>query len=156
MIRPAAAGDIARYLDNAITRIAEQVAAIEAGVDPTALVAAMNTAQAEKAAAEVEIKSLPQIRTLTETEIRKLIESLGDVKAVLTAANPIDKAQLYRALELEVRYHPDKQCAIVGVTPCGVSTGVRRGYRPVRQRAAIPKTAGHQWIAVSASIRILS
>ena len=108
-------------------KLANHLAAIEAGVEPAALVAAMNAAQAEKAAAEVELKGLPQVRTLTETEIQKLVESLGDVKAVLTAANPADKAQLYRALELEVRYHPDKHRAIVGVTPCGVSTGVRRG-----------------------------
>ncbi len=108
-------------------KLATHLAAIEAGVDPTALVTAINTAQAEKAAAEVELKSLPQIRALTETEIRKLVESLGDVKAVLTAADPVDKAQLYRTLELEVRYHPGEQSAIVGVTHCGVSTGVRRG-----------------------------
>lgn len=64
-------------------KLARHVAAIEAGVDPKALVAAMTTAQAE-----------------TDSS---------------------------RALELEVRYHPGKRCAIVGVTPCGVGTGVRRG-----------------------------
>lgn len=88
----------------------------------------MNTAQAEKAAAQVELTSLPRIQVLSATEIRKLIESLGDIKAVLTAAAPADKAELYRTLELEVRYRPEERCTIVGATLCGVSTGVRRGH----------------------------
>ncbi|MGV9739054.1 recombinase family protein, partial [Nocardia farcinica] len=116
-----------RHVTVAEEKLARHLAAIEAGVDPTVLVAAMNVAQAEKAAAQVELTNLPQIQVLSAAEIRKLIESLGDIKAVLTAADPADKAELYRALELEVRYHPDKRYAIVGVTPCGVSTRVRRG-----------------------------
>jgi hypothetical protein len=67
---------------------------------------------------------------LTETEIRKLIESLGDIRAVLAAGNPSDKIQLYAALELQVRYQHQQQLAIVGVALCGVSTGVRRGSWP--------------------------
>ncbi|MEV4237701.1 hypothetical protein AB0J47_21275 [Nocardia sp. NPDC049737] len=87
----------------------------------------MNTAQADKAAARAELQNLPKIDRLTETEIRKLIESLGDIRAVLAAGNPSDKIQLYAALDLQVRYQHQQQLAIVGVTPCGVSTGVRRG-----------------------------
>ncbi|WP_433710170.1 hypothetical protein ACQP2U_27910 [Nocardia sp. CA-084685] len=112
---------------DAEARLARHLAAIEVGVDPQALVAAMNTAQADKAAAEAELKSLPKIQRLTDTEIRKLIDSLGDVRAVLTAGDPVDKLQLYRALDLQVRYKHQQQLAIVGATPCGVSTGVRRG-----------------------------
>ncbi|MEV5839143.1 hypothetical protein [Nocardia sp. NPDC052112] len=112
---------------DAEARLARHLAAIEAGVDPQALVAAMNTAQADKAAAEAELKSLPQIQRLTDTEIRKLIDALGDIRAVLTAGDPADKVRLYRALDLEVRYQHQQQLAIVGATLRGVSTGVRRG-----------------------------
>ncbi|WP_280410861.1 recombinase family protein [Nocardia asiatica] len=112
---------------DAEARLARHLAAIEAGVDPQALVTAMNAAQADKAAAQAELKSLPKINRLTDTEIRKLIDSLGDIRAVLAAGDPADKAQSYRALALEVRYQHQQQLAIIGATPCGVSTGVRRG-----------------------------
>lgn len=85
-------------------RLARHLAAIEAGVDPQALVTAMNMAQADKAAAQAELRSLPKINRLTENEIRKLIESLGDIRAVLAAGDPAEKARLHRALALEVRY----------------------------------------------------
>ncbi|MGY2011693.1 hypothetical protein ACW9HC_32375 [Nocardia gipuzkoensis] len=116
-----------KRVTDAEARLARHLAAIEAGVDPQALVTAMNAAQADKAAAQAELKSLPKINRLTENEIRKLIDSLGDIRAVLAAGDPADKARLYRTLALEVRYQ--HQYAIVGATPCGVSTGVRRGNR---------------------------
>src|SRR5690606_10025314 len=103
-----------RHVTVAEEKLARHLEAIEAGDDPAVLVAATNVDQAEKAAVQVELTNLPQIQVLSAVEIRKLIESLGDIKAVLTAADPADKAELYRALELEVRYHPDKRCAIVG------------------------------------------
>ncbi|WP_157187606.1 hypothetical protein [Nocardia vinacea] len=144
---------IAKHCDNASTdaeaRLTRHLAAIEAGVDPQALVTAMNTAQADKAAARAELQNLPKIDRLTETEIRKLIESVGDIRAVLTAGNPSDKIQQYAALDLQVRYQHQQQLAIVGVTPCGISAGVRRGYRPVRQPPATSNTAGHREIAVA-------
>ncbi|WP_281918440.1 recombinase family protein [Nocardia sputorum] len=108
-------------ITDAEARLARHLAAIEAAVDPQALVTAMNTAQAGKAAAQAELKSLPKINLLTETEIRKLIESLGDIRAVLAAGDPADKARLYRALALEVRYQHQQQLAIVGATPCGLA-----------------------------------
>ncbi|MEU2011165.1 hypothetical protein [Nocardia sp. NPDC019302] len=87
----------------------------------------MNAAQADKAAAQAELKSLPKINRLTGIEIRKLIDSLGDIRAVLAAGDPAEKTRLYRALALEVRYQHQQQLAIVDAAPCGVSTGVRRG-----------------------------
>ncbi|MFD4407710.1 recombinase family protein [Nocardia sp. NPDC058499] len=115
-----------RVLD-AESRLARHLTAIEAGVDPQALVAAMNAAQAEKAAAEAELNQLPKARRFTETEVRKLVDALGDIGAVLTAGHPTDKAQLYQSLGLQARYQHICNRIIVGATPCGVSTGVRRG-----------------------------
>ncbi|WP_433762576.1 hypothetical protein [Nocardia sp. CA-135398] len=91
-----------KRITDAEARLTRHLAAIEAGVDPQALVTAMNTAQADKAAAHAELKNLPTIERLTETEIRKLIESLG-IRAVLAAGNPSHKIQLYTALDLQVR-----------------------------------------------------
>lgn len=80
----------------------------------------MNVAQADKAAAQAELKSLPKINRLTANEIRKLIESLA-ISAVLAAGDPAEKARLYRALALEVRYQHQQQPAIVGATPVGLA-----------------------------------
>ncbi|MFE9325311.1 recombinase family protein [Nocardia sp. NPDC052278] len=85
-----------RRIADADARLGRHLAAIEAGVDPQALVSAMNAAQADKAATQAELQSLPNIPRLSETEIRKLIDSLGDIAAVLAAGARADKANLYR------------------------------------------------------------
>nr|WP_228820660.1 recombinase family protein [Nocardia abscessus] len=112
-------------------RPARHLAAIEAGVDPQALVTAMNAAPADKAAAQAESKSLPKINRLTEKEIWKLIDSLGDIRAVLAAGDPADKTRLCRTLALEVRYQHQQQLAIVGATPVGLAlvSGGGKGHR---------------------------
>jgi hypothetical protein len=93
----------------------------------------VNSAQADKAAAQAELANLLAIRKLTETEIRKLIDSLGDIRAVLTAGAPSQKISLYKALHLDIRYRPRDHLAVVGADAV-FSTGVRRGNRPLRPR----------------------
>ncbi|MCP2317724.1 hypothetical protein APR12_003077 [Nocardia amikacinitolerans] len=68
-----------RRIADAEAKLERHLAAIEAGVDPQVLVTAMNTARAEKVAAQTELHNLPTIPRLTETEIRQLIDSLGDI-----------------------------------------------------------------------------
>lgn len=114
-------------IGQAQTKIGRNLAAIEAGADPQAVVEALNSAQAEKAAAEAELKSLPGEGRLTETELRNLIESLGDIRAILAASAPDHKVELYDAFELQVRFANLEHRATVGASPFGVSTGVRRG-----------------------------
>ncbi|WP_433722403.1 recombinase family protein [Nocardia sp. CA-129566] len=123
-------------------------AAIEAGVDPTILVDAMNAARAEKAIAQSELDNLPRVVPLRAVEVHKLIDSLGDIAAVLDAGRPSDRARIYDALDLQIRYLHTEMAAEVAAIPCVVNNGVRRGYRPVRQPPATPKTAGHRQIAV--------
>ncbi|WP_433621041.1 recombinase family protein [Nocardia sp. CA-120079] len=115
-----------RRIADAEARLGRHLTAIEAGVDPQALVAAMNAAQADKAAAHAELHNLPSTPRLTETEIRKLIDSLGDISAVLAAGARSDKAALYQALQLHIKFQPQQQVAVVGAD-LGFSTGVRRG-----------------------------
>jgi hypothetical protein len=55
--------------------------AIEAGVDPAALVEAINTAQAERAAVRAELDSAPAQRTLDRADVFAMVDSLGDVGA---------------------------------------------------------------------------
>ncbi|OCF85974.1 hypothetical protein AW168_32940 [Nocardia brasiliensis] len=77
-----------RRIIDADTRLQRHLAAIEAGVDPAAFVASMNTAQAEKAAARAELDAIPKPIRLTETELHKLVDSVGDIRAVLKAGAP--------------------------------------------------------------------
>ncbi|WP_433684002.1 hypothetical protein [Nocardia sp. CA-119907] len=102
-------------------------AAIEAGVDPTILVDAMNAAQAEKAIAQSELDNLPRVVPLRAVELHKLIDSLGDIAAVLDAGRPSDRARIYDALDLQIRYLHTEMAAEVAAIPCVVNTGVRRG-----------------------------
>ncbi|MFF2084066.1 recombinase family protein [Nocardia sp. NPDC058176] len=114
-------------IQQAQTKIDRHLAAIEAGVDPKVVVDALNTAQADRASAEVEINNLPKTEKLTETEVRKLIGSLGNVRLALANGAPEHKLELYETLMVQVRYshldHRVNVCANIVV----FSTGVRRG-----------------------------
>ncbi len=60
--------------------------------------------------------ALPTIPQLTETEIRKLIDSLGDIAAALAAGAQADKANLHPAFHLDIRYRPRQQLGAVQLT----------------------------------------
>ncbi|MFC3961609.1 zinc ribbon domain-containing protein [Nocardia jiangsuensis] len=107
--------------------VQRHLAAIEAGVNPHSLVTAMSKAHAEKATLEPELQQIPKPVTLTATEIRKLIESLGDIRTVLREGEPEDKEALYRAFELEVLYQHQHHRATISISPCVVTERVRRG-----------------------------
>ncbi|MEV0047666.1 recombinase family protein [Nocardia rhamnosiphila] len=101
--------------------------AIEAGIDPSSLVAAMNAAQAERAAAQVELDTIPRPVQVTVRELSGIIDSHGDIRARLDAGDPMDKMELYKALEVQIRYQPIQRRAQVSAGFAVVSTGVRRG-----------------------------
>ncbi|WP_330255545.1 hypothetical protein OG874_13875 [Nocardia sp. NBC_00565] len=46
---------------------------------------------------------------MTSEEIRCLIKELGDIRHVLSGADPVDKADVYRHLNLQMTYHPAKR-----------------------------------------------
>jgi hypothetical protein len=108
--------------------------AIEAGIDPSSLVGAMNAAQAERAAAQVELDTIPRPVQVTVRELSGIIDSHGDIRARLDAGDPVDKMELYKALEVQIRYQPIQRRAQVSAGLAVVSTGVRRGNQPLRPR----------------------
>ncbi|WP_324191883.1 recombinase family protein [Nocardia brasiliensis] len=125
-------GDLQRQLFRqrlaaAETKLHRYQIAIEAGVDVQALIEPMNQAQAERAIAQAEMDAIPAIRQMTAKELEKLIDSLGDIKAVLSAGAPEDQAALYEALHLEIRYRHRQQLAVVSAGIPVVNTCVRRG-----------------------------
>jgi hypothetical protein len=81
--------DAARQrLEAAEAKLRRLRSAIEAGVDPAALVEAINDAQAQRTAARAELDGAPAPSLLTSAEVYAVIESLGDVGRELNKAEP--------------------------------------------------------------------
>ena len=114
-------------------------AAIEAGIDPTTLVTAMNKAQADKAIAAAELARMPAHTAMSLTEITATIDALGDVAAVLKAGAPAARAELYAALGVEIRYPRKQKVAEVVVSPCGIGCGVWSAARTLSTRIRLAR-----------------
>ena len=108
-------------------RLRRYQAAIAAGVDPEAMIDAINQAQAERRAAQAEIDSTPTTPVLTAADMHAVINSLGDIGAAIDEARPAALARLYQALDLGVRYEPDERAAYVTARPRVDSACVRGG-----------------------------
>jgi hypothetical protein len=76
---------------DAEARIRRHQAAIEAGVDPMALVEVINAAQAERAAARAELDA----HAVTDAEIYAMIDSLGAIDAALNSRKPNGLTTIY-------------------------------------------------------------
>jgi hypothetical protein len=103
---------VAKRLADAEARLRRHQAAIEAGVDPAAVVEAINAAQAERAAARAELEHRPAAATFGRAEVYAMLDSLGDVPRALNLRRPERVAQVYRDLRLR-----DRRCD--GLSPCG-------------------------------------
>jgi hypothetical protein len=106
--RAMARGDAARQqLGEAEATLRRFQEAIAAGVDPAAVVDPINRARAERDAARASLAHPEQQPALyTETQIRAMVDELGDVGAAIGGARPGRLAQLYRELDIGVRYEP--------------------------------------------------
>ena len=63
-------------------------AAIAAGVDPSALVEGINKAKAQRDAVRAELANQPKATVMDMAEVYAMIDSLGDVGAVIQQAEP--------------------------------------------------------------------
>lgn len=118
---------IRKRLTDAETRLRRHQAAIEAGVNPAALVELINEAEAARAAAQSELDHLTEPEILTDAAIWAMIDSLGDITAALDTARPERLSTLYEALRLELRYKPQDQAVLVTATPRVGNECVRGG-----------------------------
>jgi len=108
-------------------RLRRLQSAIEAGVDPTALVEPINRAQQELDAARAEQQHNPSVQALSRAEIDAMIDYLGDVGGALSGADPAQLEELYRSLRLEVICEPGERIAQVSIRPGRGSQRVRGG-----------------------------
>lgn len=102
--------------------------AITAGVDPAALVDALNGAHAERVEARAALDAVSTSRPPNSMLLREAVATLGDVGRSLTAcADAADLNDLYEALQVQLRYDPDDQVVHAAIRPRVVSTCVRGG-----------------------------
>jgi DNA invertase Pin-like site-specific DNA recombinase len=116
-----------KRLADAETRLRRFQAAIEAGVDPSALVEAINEAQDQRAAARAQLTGLPAPNLMTEAEAYARIDSLGDIAQTLKKGSPENLSRLYRALHLQLNYHPVERAVDATISVRVVSECVRGG-----------------------------
>jgi hypothetical protein len=101
--------------------------AIAAGIDPSALVGAINEAQAQRAAARAESEGAPASTLITDAEVYAMFGSLSDVGAALKDAEPDSLERLYRELGLGLRYEPQERAVDALLAPRVVNGRVRGG-----------------------------
>jgi hypothetical protein len=107
-------------------------AAIEAGVDPIALVKPINRAQEGLEVARFEQQRVPTAEALGQPDVEAMLDHIGDVGAALQRADPAKLEELYRSLGLEMTYRSE-----VTVQPRVVSERVRGGSCALTTRLAL-------------------
>ncbi len=55
-------------------------------------------------------------QVLSEDQIAEILRALGDIRAVIHAANPADKARVYKGLGLRLTYAPGPRVVRAQVT----------------------------------------
>lgn len=108
---------VKKRLADAEARVRRLQDAISAGVDPAALVEAINQAQADRAAAQAELASTPTATAADSGQVYAMIDSLGDVGSKLAGGKTDSLVDLYDDLDLQVRYEPENRVAFASIQP---------------------------------------
>ncbi|GAA2447418.1 hypothetical protein GCM10010191_75840 [Actinomadura vinacea] len=93
------------------TKLARYRAALESGTDPATVARWVTEVNAERSAAEAELRTAEsqQHELLTPEEIEELITRLGGLVRILAKAEPETRQDVYQQLGVRLTYHPDKQ-----------------------------------------------
>jgi site-specific DNA recombinase len=106
-------------------------AAIDAGGDIAEITTWINAAKAERSRAEAGLRGITAPGRMTREDIRALVEQFASIGAIIASADPADKAEIYRALNLVLTYQPAAQTVIaeadLGEINHGVMGRVRGG-----------------------------
>jgi site-specific DNA recombinase len=113
------------------TKMARYRAALDAGGDVQEITRWINATKAERLQAEATICSAGAPARLSRQEITTVVEYFADLAAVVRDADPTDKAEIYRGLNLVLTYQPAAQTvhaqAHLAADPHGVMVRVRGG-----------------------------
>jgi site-specific DNA recombinase len=113
-------------------KMARYQAAIDAGADITEVTQWINTTRADRIQSEAALRTTTASpRRMTRQEITDIIEHFASLAAVIRDADPADKAEIYRGLNLTLTYQPANQTvraqADLSNGNRGVMVGVRGG-----------------------------
>ncbi|MBM2620475.1 recombinase family protein [Actinoplanes sp. LDG1-06] len=113
------------------TKLNRYRATLDAGADPTVVTAWITDTETERRLAEAELATITdKPARLTRDDITALIKRLGDIRSALANADPNDKAEVYRQLNLRLNYQPEDE-AVHAMIDLGAHRGdlvcVRRG-----------------------------
>jgi site-specific DNA recombinase len=117
----AAARDRIRDCDAKMTRYR---AAIDAGGDISEITAWINAAKAERVRAETALRTGTPPQRMTSEDIRALVAHFTQVGAVIVSAETVDKAEIYRSLNLVLTYQPAAQTVTAVAELAGTNHGV--------------------------------
>jgi site-specific DNA recombinase len=113
-----------QYVAACDRRLAGYRAALDAGSNPVLVTQWINEAQQEKSAAEQRLRasrsSQPERQCFSESELTAVIQTLGDMKDRLLAAQPADKRPIYESLGLSLTYDERRQTVTVESRPAAV------------------------------------
>lgn len=97
-------------------------AALEAGTDPALVQQWIAETKAQMSIVESELRTLGGRRFMTPDEIATLVDAVSGIVAILQAAEPADKAELYRELGLRLTYEPGPRLIKAEANPSGSCT----------------------------------
>ncbi|MEV0599878.1 recombinase family protein [Streptomyces sp. NPDC050315] len=111
----AARADLARC----DAHLATHRAALEAGADPVVVTRWIADTQAARARAEADLRDAAHRASprINRDETVRLVRALGDLVAVVRNAPARDKAEVYQALGLRLRYDPAQRTVLAEVAP---------------------------------------
>jgi site-specific DNA recombinase len=109
-----------RKLADCDDRLGRYRAALEGGADGAVVAGWIAEVQAERQAAE-RVLATAQPATLTASDVRDLIEGLGDLRPVLADADPAHKAEVYADLGIALTYRPAERLVNVEAAPCALA-----------------------------------
>ncbi|MFD0882964.1 zinc ribbon domain-containing protein [Streptosporangium algeriense] len=89
-------------------KLARRRAALEAGADPVLVAQRMAETQAQRVAAEANLRQRGDRRRMTREEIDVMVTAIGDLAQVFSEADPNDKADAHAQIGLRPAYQPRK------------------------------------------------
>lgn len=101
--------------------------AIAAGVDPAAIVSAINEAEEIRAAASAELKGFRAPHLITEAQAQVRLDMLDDVTEVISEGKPERLVRLFDQLGIALRYEKAEEAVYVTTSPRVLSERVREG-----------------------------
>lgn len=99
---------------------------LDAGGDPVLIAGLIKETTAALREAELQVAATRQPKRIGPTDAQRLVESIGDVAAALTKADPEAKKELYAQLGLQLTYDHARRLVTVEAGP-DPYTGVRVG-----------------------------